>query len=137
MGEWSSVDRDSLGIVDIVSEGLAVENSTAVIANFFDVVPYITSSEVEPTIAGSVEMWALSLSKQDRELLQTDPLGSHTAAFTHWAGLMLDVWLAFGGKDFTNRQVGFALAVRAGNEDLDFGHRCLLKTKNPTWLRVD
>jgi len=42
-----------------------------------------------------------------------------------------DVGLAWGAESFAGGQIGCAVAVRAGDEDLDFGHGILLLEKIP------
>jgi hypothetical protein len=103
-----------------------IEGCTAVIADFLDVIPQLTSAEARTALVRCVLMWALRLKQEFSEGIQVNPLGSITAAFAYRAGYVASVFVTVAVLGFAYRHVSLAVAVHAVNKDLNFDHHWLL-----------
>jgi hypothetical protein len=81
-------------VTDVFTEGLAFQDSSAVVAHFVDVVPGLSLAEVHTAAERGMLVSALRLGEQLGKLRQADPGGDLTAAVAGWAGGMAGVWPA-------------------------------------------
>jgi hypothetical protein len=74
--------------------------------------------------------------KQSFELVQVDPFGALTGAFTGRAGLVGWICAAFEVVEDSGSDIGFPVAQVAAGEDLDFHELLSLKKKIPPGIKA-
>jgi hypothetical protein len=113
-------------ILDVISKGQPIQVCSTVIADFVDIIPYVTITQVHTAIEAGMVMWADCLLHEFGEVLDVNPFRLVAAAFAEWARDMASVSVALAVFSLAHGQISLAIAVRAWCEDLYFEHIYLL-----------
>jgi hypothetical protein len=99
-----------------------IKGCTAVIADFLDVIPHLTSAEMHTALVGCVLVWTLRLNQEVSEVIQVDPLRLVTGAITHRARDVTGIFVTLAVLGFAYRHVSLSVAVLALCKNLYFDH---------------